>query len=272
MTEQPYRGNAVRYVVQYSGGAGSYEAARRIIEREGRNGVVLLFADTLIEDASLYRFLDETSARLGVPVTRIADGRTPWQVFRDERFIGNSRVDPCSKILKRQLCDKWMRENAPDATSVLGLDWTEEHRITSAQARLAAMGWRTEFPLNEAPWFSKTATLRSLEAQGITIPRLYLLGFSHNNCGGFCVKAGQGHFARLLRELPDVYARHEAEEEATREYLGRYDIGVLTDRRGGQRVPMTLRQFRERVQAKTLAPDLFDIGGCGCFSPVEELA
>lgn len=265
-------GNSVRFAIQYSGGAGSYEAARRIIEREGRDGVVLLFADTLIEDPDLYRFLDETSALLGVPVTRIADGRTPWQVFRDERFIGNSRVDPCSKILKRQLCDRWLRENAPDAVVVLGLDWSEEHRIKSAQARFASMGFCTEFPLNEAPWFSKVATLRALEADGVAIPRLYRLGFAHNNCGGFCVKAGHGHFARLLRELPEVYARHEAEEEATREYLGRDDIGVLTDRRGGQRVPMTLRQFRERVQANTLVPDLFDIGGCGCFSPAEEIA
>jgi hypothetical protein len=35
----------------------------------------------------------------------IADGRHPWEVYRDEKFIGNSLVDPCSRILKREIND-----------------------------------------------------------------------------------------------------------------------------------------------------------------------
>lgn len=262
----------MRYLVQYSGGAGSYEAARRVIEREGAASVTLLFADTKIEDPDLYRFLDQTEALLGVPITRLADGRTPWEVFRDVRFIGNTRADPCSKVLKRELCDRWRDANfdREDTVVVLGLDWTETHRIEGATARFASMGWRTEFPLNERPWFDKAAVLADLAAKGVEMPRLYRLGFAHNNCGGFCIKAGLGHFERLLRELPEVYANHEAEEEATRRHIGRDDIAILRDRRGGKVRPMTLREFRERVEAKTLVPDPHDIGGCGCFNSPDE--
>jgi hypothetical protein len=96
------------------------------------------------------------------------------------------------------------------------------------------------------------------------------MGFSHNNCGGFCVKAGLGHFENLLRAMPERYAYHEAKEQEFREMMGRDDIAILRDRRGGTMRPMTLRVFRERLQAQTMIADKFDIGGCGCMMPAEE--
>src|ERR1019366_4527713 len=104
------RRNEVEHVVMFSGGISSWAAARRVVERYGTARVTLLFADTLIEDHDSYRFLAESAYDLGLPVTRIADGRTPWEVFRDERFLGNSRIDPCSKILKRNLCARWIAD------------------------------------------------------------------------------------------------------------------------------------------------------------------
>lgn len=91
----------MRCVVQFSGGVGSWAAARRLIQLGDYEAVTLLFADTLIEDEDLYRFLDDAVTDLralgaerdvSVGYHRIADGRTPWEVFRDRRFIGNTRV------------------------------------------------------------------------------------------------------------------------------------------------------------------------------------
>jgi hypothetical protein len=78
-------------IVMYSGGIGSWAAGMRVVERYGRDHTTLLFCDTMQEDEDLYRFLYEGAAIIGVPVTRIADGRTPWEVFRDERYLGNSK-------------------------------------------------------------------------------------------------------------------------------------------------------------------------------------
>ncbi len=50
------------HVVMFSGGAGSWAAAKRIAARP----LTLLFADTLIEDGDLYRFLDDAAADVGV--------------------------------------------------------------------------------------------------------------------------------------------------------------------------------------------------------------
>lgn len=135
-----------QHVVSFSGGVCSFWAAHRVIQRFGKDEVTLLFADTMIEDEDLYRFNVDAAAYFGVPITRIADGRTPWDVMRDERIVGNSRIDPYSKLLKRELLGKWMRANSVEmaATLYLGLDWTEVHRLTRLRDRKP--GWTIEAP------------------------------------------------------------------------------------------------------------------------------
>jgi 3'-phosphoadenosine 5'-phosphosulfate sulfotransferase (PAPS reductase)/FAD synthetase len=56
----------MKHIIFYSGGIGSYFAAKRVLEKHRPEDVILLFTDTLIEDKDLYRFLDETSKKLGV--------------------------------------------------------------------------------------------------------------------------------------------------------------------------------------------------------------
>lgn len=248
-------------VVFYSGGIASWATAKRVIERHGTDGLVLLFTDTNSEDEDLYRFLDETAIRFGVPITRLADGRDIWQVFRDERMLGSTRMDPCSKILKRQLGRRWIRENAPDATLYFGIDWTEVHRLD--RIRSAWEPWTVEAPMTEPPYRLRAEMIADLEASGIRPPRLYGLGFEHNNCGGGCVKAGIGHFTQLLRVWPERYAEWEANEQAMRDFLDR-DVSILRDRTDGETKPLTLAALRERVERGASLP-MFDIGGCACF-------
>lgn len=257
----------MQHVVNFSGGVGSWCAAKRVAIEHGTENLVLLFADTLIEDADLYRFLEEGAANIGGKLVKIADGRTPWQVFKDVRYLGNSRVDPCSRVLKRALLDKWREENCDPADTVVycGIDWSEMHRFVKLRERLE--GWTVRAPMCDRPYISKAQQLDLLAAEGIRRPRLYDLGFPHNNCGGACVKAGLAHFRHLLKVLPDVYAEWERNELELQEYLGRFDATILRDRRGGKTTPMTLRDFRLRIEAENESQaELFDEewGGCGC--------
>lgn len=270
-------------VVFFSGGAMSWAAAKRAVAKWGAENTTLLFTDTLIEDPDLYRFLDEAAANVGAPLVKIADGRTPWEVFRDEKMIGNTRADPCSKLLKRVPGERWIKENCDpqDTCLVFGIHWEEQHRFYRAdhdgrergvQPRYLDLGWRhVAAPMCWAPWKTEADIKAWLADEGLTLPRLYKLGFSHNNCGGFCVKAGEGHFAHLLRQLPEVYAHHEAEEQAFNAARpGKRPQTVLAPQRrqpdgSVKRVPMTMRDFRLAVQAGAQV-DMFDIGGCGCFT------
>ena len=255
-------------VVLFSGGAASWAAAKRTVLAHGADAVTLLFTDTRTEDEDLYRFLDEAAADVGAPLVKIADGRDIWQVFRDVRFLGNTRADPCSRILKRDLSRAWIADNAPDATVVLGFDWTEMHR-----AERAAKAWAptvTEFPLTEPPYRLKAEVLAELTARGIDPPRLYRMGFEHNNCGGGCVKAGIGHFAQLLRVFPARFAEWEAHEEEMRTYLDA-NVSILRSRVGGETHPFTLRVLREMAEAGEIHQgDLWDFGGCACFEEPEQ--
>lgn len=45
-------------VVNFSGGIGSWAAARRVADHHGTDGLVLLFADTLIEDSVGFSMAD----------------------------------------------------------------------------------------------------------------------------------------------------------------------------------------------------------------------
>jgi hypothetical protein len=247
----------------FSGGVGSWAAAKRVAQAHGTADMTLLFANAKMEDEDLHRYLLDCAANIGAPLMCIADGRTPWQLFRDEGFIGNTRVDLCSRVLKRELLDRWRNLNCTpeDTICYVGIDWSESHRITRLQAR--ALPWKCEAPMCDPPYMTKEQMLEWQASEGIKKSRLYELGFPHNNCGGFCVKAGQGQFIKLLETMPERFAYHEQQEQDLREHLGK-DVAILRDRRGGTTKPMTLTQLRERYEAKDDQLDLFEFGGCGC--------
>lgn len=261
------------YVVMYSGGITSWAAGKRIATAHGVDNMTLLFADTLIEDADLYRFLDEAAANIGVPVTRIADGRTPWEIFREKRYLGNTRVDPCSKILKRDLIARWLDDNCdkPNTQLVFGFDWMEGHRLE--RMNNYNDDWLRIAPLLEKPLLTKTQVIEWLVQEGIEPPRLYAAGFAHNNCGGTCVKAGQAAWALVLKTMPERYREWENNEEELRQYLDK-DISILKDRRGEGTKPLTLQTFRHQLEAQQAGqPALFDTtdwGSCGCFQVADD--
>jgi hypothetical protein len=95
---------------------------------------------------------------------------------------------------------------------------------------------------------------------------MYAMGFPHANCGGFCVKAGQATFRILLREFPGRFRAAEVWELEMQEYLNT-DMTVLKRTVNGERHNMTLREFRERIEADESSYDQFDFGGCACALP-----
>lgn len=261
------RETLVQRVVMFSGGDGSWATAKRVANRHGTDGLILLFADTREEDEDTYRFLEEAAANVGGQLVKTAEGRSVWEVFRDKRFLGNTRVDLCSRILKREWLRTWLDEHCDPAHAVvyLGIDAEEAHRAERAAPRWEP--YTVEFPLLRPP-MTKAMVRRWRQNAGLREQRLYALGFPHANCGGFCVKAGQAQFELLLRTMPERYARHEAEEEALRTDLGK-DVAILRDRTGGLTRPLTMRSFRERIEAQG-SFDRAEWGGCGCFAPLVE--
>jgi hypothetical protein len=262
-------------VVNLSGGACSFWAADRVAFRYGTSDLVLLFADVLIEDAELYKFNDWTAEYFGVPITRISREMTPWELFRKEGLIGNSKYPICSVRLKREPLDEWHRANMTPRNSLfgeadtiyVGLDWTEVNRLNNL--REALPDWQIEAPMAEwEPLWDKCKMLDELQKMYGTLPRAYREGFPHNNCGRRCVRAGITHFVHLYRTDPEAYLEWEREEAVTQEEFRRRGIDpsftVLKDRRGGPPRPLTFAQLRERILVNDPTLPKFDWGGCGC--------
>lgn len=263
-----------RHVVMWSGGITSWAVARRVVAEHGPASTVLLFADTNAEDPDLYAWNQLASDMLGVPITRVADPRErdPWQVFEDKQWLGNTRIAQCSMELKLKPCRDWLEANAgtfAETTLYVGIDWTETERLPAIVRGWAP--WTVDAPLTRPPYYDKQQLIAKARALGLPTPRLYRLGFAHNNCGGGCVKGGQAQWARLLAVFPDRYARAEANEQRMRERLGK-DVSILRDRTGGTTKPLTLAALRERLQSQPDQLDLFDEGGCGCFTDMETAA
>lgn len=297
----------MKHIVQFSGGAGSWAASKRVAAKHGTADLVLLFCDTYIEDDDLYRFLLEgaanvfglsapqipalpwiddiparkaalddlfDSARQLIPgLVRLADGRTPHEVYRDARFLGNSRVAHCSTELKQALADAYVAENFSPTNLVryIGLDWSEGHRFfgngkkqKGFKKRMAELGWQSEAPLLAPPYLTKPDMLAEMKAEGLKPPRMYEEGFAHNNCGGRCCKAGITHWAHMLLTRPAYFALSEGEENELRDMLG--DVSMLSDRAGaGGKKPLPLTTLRKRIEAGAQI-DMYEIGGCGCFT------
>ncbi|MFS8215580.1 hypothetical protein [Paenibacillus polymyxa] len=85
----------------------------------------------------------------------IQDGRDPWKVFYDRKWIGNSRVAQCSEELKQKLSRNWVkaRYEPHEALIYVGIDWTESHRVPAIER-----GWspyRVIAPMKSSPTCTK---------------------------------------------------------------------------------------------------------------------
>ena len=257
----------------FSGGIGSWATAKRVADQHGTDGLVLLFADVkggnpdphVGEDEDTYRFIKDAAANIGGELVTVSDGRDIWEVFKDDKFLGNSRLANCSKYLKQVPCREWLDANCdPNKTTVyVGIDWTETHRLAAIER--AYLPYAAQAPMTEPPYLGKAQMIAWARREGVEPPRAYAQGYAHNNCGGGCVRAGQGQFAHLLRINPQRFAVWESKEQELRDHIGK-DVSILRDRLGGVSQPITLAEFRKRNESGQLdLIDLADIGGCGCF-------
>ena len=267
----------MKRIVMFSGGVGSWATARRVADEFGTKDMTLLFADVkgdnpsphAGEDEDTYRFIEDAAEQIGAPLVVLNEGRDIWQVFKDDRFLGNSRLANCSKFLKQKPCRKWLDENCdPEETVVyVGIDWSETHRVNAIVK--AYVPYKAEAPMTNPPYLSKDEMFDAARAAGLVIPRAYGWGMSHNNCGGGCVRAGQAQFELLLRVHPERYAYWEKKEQEVRDHLEK-DVTILRKTVRGEKIFVTLKDFRLGLQEQPSMFDEYDIGGCGCFVEGEE--
>lgn len=262
----------MKHIVMFSGGIGSWAAAKRVAEQHGTDELYLVFADVkggaesnhIGEDEDTYRFIEDAVRNIGGHYIYLNAGKDIWQVFKDQRFLGNSRLAPCSKVLKQKPAKEWINNNCDPESSIIyvGIDWSEIHRMPAI-----VEGYKpfvAKAPLTEPPYLDKAQLIEWARSEGLKTPRLYDLGFAHNNCGGGCVRAGHGQFKKLYQIMPERYKVWEEKENEMRSYLDK-DVSILNKVVNGEKQPFTLTQLRHELDQQPMLIDDYDIGGCNCF-------
>lgn len=254
------------YIVSLSSGISSAIAAHRAIDRYGREAVRLVFMDTQWEDDDNYRFLNELGRFWDKDIISLRDGRTPLQVSSQEHIIPNQKIAPCTYRLKIELFVDFIRQYE-NVTVILGMNWTEPHRMKAPKENYAKIGVKVEYPCMWEPIdLDPFATVRSW---GIEPPRMYRLGYAHANCGGRCVKQGISEWVRTYHNFPERFAEVEQWEAAMRQDKRFEDYAILRDQSGGMVRPFPLLQLRENIEAglqqQPMLP-LFedDLSNCFC--------
>lgn len=230
-----------RVIVAISGGKASAWCAGWALEKYDKNNVILYFNDVKWEDQDLYRFLEDLSKALNHPITEDSDGRSPEQLFYDQKCLANNRLPFCSRILKAERLHKFFQEGD---TLVFGIGCDEIHRaqrLVHMYQKIADKRGinapKMEFPLikNKVKKADIDAWLYNL---GIEEPLLYKLGFEHNNCSGGCVRAGKWQWVQLYHIRPEVYAERERVEREWQQTTGKQNT-ILKD--------ISLTDLREKI-------------------------
>lgn len=217
------------------------------------------------EHLSMWRLFDAVESTLNITVTYITydpdskyriidktertneDGLyTPFDIFDKVKFLGNTRVDPCSRMLKRETAKAYIQDKYPNPTScVLAVGITEDEieRTLNIQENWKSAGYEVMFPLSGLDLTMIDKNEKLLEWYNVIMP-LYLLGFDHNNCAGACVKAGQRQWAKLWYYFPHVYAKWEEREQRWRDENGEYAFLRMTV--DGKLNYISLKDFRKK--------------------------
>lgn len=302
-------------IVFFSGGLASFAVAHSIKDDKP----LLYFTDTKWEDEDLYRFIYEASDKLKLPLLIHSMGIDPVELMIKQRIIFNSRIGNCSAILKMKVASDFLKKGKKpqveewynkqylpadfdfDKVNELyfGIGFDEFHRVGAIKKNWQP--YDVKFPLVESI-FNYDELLAQYD---IKKPRMYLKGFTHNNCKGRCVKAGKGHFRLLYKEDRKTFDEINHIEQTLGEYVATWhfnknDETKLEDLKNNTEEMYKWHNSKYQYQPKLLhlAPRdvkrpsimknsyiddirkeqennvqinfLEELGGCGCFVDYDE--
>jgi hypothetical protein len=203
----------------WSGGVTSAVACKVAIDIYGIDRCKIIMIDTQNEDDDTYRFKLDCEKWYGKEIdtiTYIGDKYESIQdVWRKHVSLNVATGAICSTILKRKCREEWQK-TANYTHQVFGFEFEKKEFNR-------ALGLTKNHPKTKAIYplimmaYDKIKTIKIIEDAGITIPKMYSLGFSNNNCFKTgCVQGGIGYWQKMQREFPSKFtAMAEMEHELT---------------------------------------------------------
>lgn len=305
-------------IIFFSGGKSSFAVADYVKTHFPDDNIVLYFTDTMWEDPDLYRFIHEASDKLELPLLTHSRGITPPQLMVLQRFMANSRVGTCSKELKMKVAADFIKKGiVPKIEKWYNQEYLKSDQFTDNPILYFGISFEElhrEIPIrnNWSPYQVEMVLIDHiidndavLAKWDIRQPNLYFQNFTHNNCGGRCIKGGQSHFKNLLLKDEKGFMELMEQEIVISDYI-RYtrqlkgkdylidevwnfvSTGEKTakiqhiidtnkhtknwnfgDRKG--QYTFMKNMSLEELEQRSAQCDMFDFGGCGCFVDYEDV-
>lgn len=187
-----------KIAVWFSNGAASAVALQETIKKYGTTHEIRALNSPVIEeDEDNLRFAADVERWLGVRIERVTNSRFPAASAAEVWDWSNGMSFPhgasCTLELKKQARYDWERVNKPD-WHVLGFPLEEKRRhdqfvLSERSNVLPILIWKR---------LTKQDCYRRIQSAGITLPRLYHMGYPNANCIG-CVKSASPTYWNLVR-------------------------------------------------------------------------
>jgi hypothetical protein len=189
-----------RAVVWFSCGASSAVASKYAIQKY--DNIDIVYCDTGGEHESNMIFLHECEEWIGrdIKILKSKKYTDHFDVFRKTKYLSGIQGARCTTELKKKLRLEYQR---PDDVHVFGFTLEEQSR---------AKRFEDYNPELFVDWIlidkglDKQSCLGILWQSGIKLPKMYDLGYNHNNCIG-CVKGGKGYWNKIRIDFPEHFDR-----------------------------------------------------------------
>ncbi len=198
-------------VVWFSCGAASAVAAKKTVEKYGKDNNVMIVNNPVKEEHSdNLRFKDDVSKWIGQKIIEAKNENYPnasiIEIFEKRKYMSGIAGAPCSMLLKKEA--RYQFEKRVDIDyHVLGFTADEAHRYDN----FVRAERENTIPILIDEGITKGNCFDYLRSEGIKIPEIYKLGFPNANCIG-CVKSSSPTYWNLVRKkFPDVF-QHRAEQ------------------------------------------------------------
>lgn len=204
----------MKHIVCFSGGHSSALVAIEVVNRYGKENVILLNHDISpnVEDQDIKRFKKDVALYLGIEITYANmpgwDKMDQFDVcMREKAFKVSHDKVICTSRLKTEPFIKYLEQFQEDKNCIIyyGFDKEEDNRINRRSIIMENMGYKTEYPL--AKWGVKVKDVQDI---GIQPPMTYSK-FKHANCQG-CIKGGAQHWYVVYCTRSDLWRKGKKAE------------------------------------------------------------
>ena len=187
-----------RAIVWFSCGASSAICVKYAVKKY--DNLEIVYCDTRGEHHTNIQFLKDCEKWVDRKFTILSNDKYKdhYDVFRKEKYLSGIAGARCTTELKKKLRIKYQR---PDDIHIFGYTVEEKSR---------AEKFEHYNPELFVDWIlidkqlTKKDCLGLLWQSGIKLPKMYDLGYNHNNCIG-CCKGGTGYWNKIRIDFPDKF-------------------------------------------------------------------